>query len=169
MTDATLAALAAFPRQLEEHYAAIPGGYAHWTPPSWAGVPSEQFSPIAQLFHVRDIETTGYHVRFRRALVEDHPTLVDIDSYALAEERGYAGDHDAGRALAEFRSARDQTVALLSQLTAAELGRTAHFDGYGPVTVRGLMHYLCSHDQQHLAGLQWLLGGIEASRVPGLR
>jgi hypothetical protein len=30
--------------------------------------------------------------------------------------------------------------------------------------VRGLMHYLCSHDQQHLAGLQWLLGKIEAAR-----
>jgi hypothetical protein len=27
------------------------------------------------------------------------------------------------------------------------------------------VHYLCSHDQQHLSGLQWLLGKIEASRV----
>jgi hypothetical protein len=26
------------------------------------------------------------------------------------------------------------------------------------------VHYLCSHDQQHLAGLQWLLGRIEAGR-----
>jgi hypothetical protein len=34
--------------------------------------------------------------------------------------------------------------------------------GYGGVTVRGLVHYLCSHDQQHLAGLSWLLGKMEA-------
>jgi hypothetical protein len=27
------------------------------------------------------------------------------------------------------------------------------------------VHYLCSHDQQHLAGLQWLLGKIDASRA----
>jgi hypothetical protein len=27
------------------------------------------------------------------------------------------------------------------------------------------VHYLCSHDQQHLAGLQWLLGKIEAARA----
>jgi hypothetical protein len=38
------------------------------------------------------------------------------------------------------------------------------FEGYGPVTLRALVHYLCSHDQQHLAGLQWLLGKIEAAR-----
>jgi hypothetical protein len=30
------------------------------------------------------------------------------------------------------------------------------------VTVRGLVHNLCSHDQQHLAGLQWLLARIAA-------
>ncbi|ONO51272.1 damage-inducible protein DinB, partial [Burkholderia cenocepacia] len=26
-----------------------------------------------------------------------------------------------------------------------------------------LVHYLCSHDQQHLAGMQWLLGKIDAA------
>jgi hypothetical protein len=32
-------------------------------------------------------------------------------------------------------------------------------DGYGgPVTLCALTHCLCSHDQQHLAGLPWLFG-----------
>jgi hypothetical protein len=31
--------------------------------------------------------------------------------------------------------------------------------------LRSLIHYLCSHDQQHLAGLHWLLGKADASRV----
>jgi hypothetical protein len=31
--------------------------------------------------------------------------------------------------------------------------------------LRALVHYLCSHDQQHLAGLQWLLGKVDAARV----
>jgi len=35
--------------------------------------------------------------------------------------------------------------------------RTGVLEGYGPLTLRSLVHYLCSHDQQHLAGLQWLL------------
>jgi hypothetical protein len=45
------------------------------------------------------------------------------------------------------------------------LDRTAEFEGYGALTLRSLVHYLCSHDQQHLAGLQWLLGKIDASRA----
>jgi hypothetical protein len=164
MTDATLTALALFPLQLQAHYAAIPDGHAHWTPTSWDGIPSERFAPIAQLCHVRDIEREGYHVRFRRALQEAHPQLVDIDSYALAEWRDYAACHDPRAVLDDFAAARADTVALLSKLTPRELARTAHFPGYGQVTVRGLMHYLCSHDQQHLSGLQWLLGRIEAAR-----
>ena len=165
MTDSTLQALAAFPAQLEAHYAAIPPGLEHFAPASWDGIPSERFTPIGQVLHVRDIEIDGYHVRFHRALHEERPLLADIDSYALAQERGYAKATDARAALVEFRVARERLVARLSALQAVDLARTADFDGYGPVTVRGLMHYLCSHDQQHLAGLQWLLGQIEASRV----
>jgi hypothetical protein len=38
----------------------------------------------------------------------------------------------------------------------------AHYAAIPALTLRSLVHYLCSHDQQHLAGLQWLLGQIEA-------
>ena len=31
--------------------------------------------------------------------------------------------------------------------------------------MQSLVHHLCSRDQQHLAGLQWLLGAIEAKRA----
>jgi len=165
MIVTTLQALAAFPDQLEAHYAAVPADLAHWAPASWEGVPSERFTPIEQVLHVRDIEIDGYHVRFQRTLQESQPLLADIDSYALAEANGYAAATQAQTALADFRAARARTVAMLSALTPQELARSAEFDGYGPVTVRGLMHYLCSHDQQHLAGLQWLLGKIEAARV----
>jgi hypothetical protein len=58
--------------------------------------------------------------------------------------------------------ARARTIELISNLSAGEFARTAQFEGR-KVTVLGLVHYLCSHDQQHLAGLQWLLAGIEAA------
>ncbi|QNP39702.1 DinB family protein [Lysobacter solisilvae (ex Woo and Kim 2020)] len=161
--DTTLQALAAFPAQLAAHYAAVPAGFARWAPPSWDGVPSERFTALEQVLHVRDIEIDGYHVRFRRTLHEPRPVLADIDSYALAAERGYAGDDDVQGALVEFRVARTHTIELLSALHPDDWARPAEFEGYGPVTVRGLMHYLCSHDQQHLAGLQWLLGQIAAA------
>jgi len=159
--QATFAALAEFPAALEQHYALFPAEFVHWAPGSWDGVPSEAFTAIEQVCHVRDIELEGYQVRFRRTLDEDTPLLASIDSEALARQRDY-GRADARLAMAEFRDARARTLTLLRGLGAGQLARRAVFEGYGPVTLRGLVHYLCSHDQQHLAGLQWLLGKLEA-------
>lgn len=164
MDPATLRALAAFPNQLEAFYAAIPIQYAHWTPPSWEGIPSELLTPTGQICHVRDIEIDGYQARIERALAESNPFLGSIDTYRLAAEREY-DKADAAAALADFRAARSRTIERIAQLDSAQLERRADFEGYGAVTVRGLIHYLCSHDQQHLAGLQWLLGKIEAPGV----
>ncbi|HGL4257691.1 DinB family protein [Burkholderia dolosa] len=161
MNRTTLDALADFPRQLEAHFAAVPDGYARWTPDDWTGMPSEHFSPLGQLCHVRDIEIDGYHVRLRRMLEEDHPLLVSIDGDALAIERRYDAAH-AFDVLAAIREARRETVELLARTTPEQFARTGEFEGYGALTVRGLVHYLCSHDQQHLAGMQWLLGKIDS-------
>ena len=136
-------------------------------PPSWEGVPSEEFTAIEQLCHVRDIEVDGYHRRFHRALNEVNPILESIDSEALAKQRGYGskGASEAADALSVFRRARAETVALISSLSDEQLNRVAVFEGYGPLTVRSLVHYFCSHDQQHLSGLQWLLGKMEAQEL----
>ena len=160
----TLDALALFPLQLEAHYAAIPAGFEHWSPPNWQGIPSEHFTPIEQVCHVRDVEVDGYHVRFRRTLQESNPFLPDLGSEALAKQRDYASANPT-EVIAAFREARAQTVKHLSGLSDAQLARPAVFEDYGPVTLRSLVHYLCSHDQQHLAGLQWLLGKIETNRA----
>ena len=163
MHPITLSALEAFPRALEQHFAAFPREFVHWAPASWDGVPSEPFTAIEQICHVRDIEIEGYQVRFKRTLQETAPLLPSIDSEAVARERAYAAA-DPATVFAEFRAARAQTLALLRGLDAAQLERAAVFEGYGPVSLRGLIHYLCSHDQQHPSGLQWLLGKIEAAR-----
>lgn len=164
MHPVTLAALEGFPRALEEHYAAFPAEFVHWAPASWDGVPSEPFTAIEQICHVRDIEIEGYQVRFRRTLGEASPLLPSIDSEAVAKHRDY-GRADASQVFAQFRAARADTLAMLRGLTPADLERPAVFEGYGPVSLRGLIHYLCSHDQQHLSGLQWLLGKIDAARA----
>ena len=164
MNAITLNTLTNFPQQLEDHYAAIPAEFRHWAPPSWEGVPSEPFTAIEQVCHVRDVEIDGYHVRFQRTLNEVNPTLAALDSKALAEMRSYATS-SATEAFAAFRVARAKTVRLISGLSPEQFMRTAVFEDYGPSSLRSLVHYLCSHDQQHLAGLQWLLGKIEARRA----
>jgi hypothetical protein len=164
MLTTTLQSLAAFPDQLEAHFALFPATHRHWTPPSWEGIPSESLTAIEQLCHVRDIEVEGYHVRIARTLGEDRPLLASIDTDALARERLYA-EADPAQVLADFRRARAHTLALLAAVQPAQWARPAVFEGYGPLTLRSLVHYLCSHDQQHLAGLQWLLGKIAAQEA----
>jgi hypothetical protein len=159
--NVTLAALRAFPSQLAAHYQAVPAAFKHWAPPSWDGIPSEHFTALEQVCHVRDIEIEGYQVRFRRTLDELNPSLPGIDSEALAVARSY-GSADASRALSDFAAARAKTLDLIARLDGGQLDRPAVFEGYGPTTLRGLIHYLCSHDQQHLAGIQWLLGKMPA-------
>ena len=163
MNAVTASALASFPQSLEEHYAAIPAGFRDWAPASWEGIPSEPFTAIEQICHVRDIEVDGYLVRFQRTLDEADPMLPALDGEGLARERRYSSSN-AAEVLASFRLARAKTLALLSTLDPQQCARTAKFEGYGPVTLASLVHYLCSHDQQHLAGLQWLLGKIEAEK-----
>lgn len=162
MNRVTLAALENFPQQLEAFFAAIPAGFRHWKPASWEGIPSEPFSAIEQICHVRDIEVEGYHLRFQRALQEANPMLENVEGEILAVQRAYA-DADPEVVFAAFRQARMQTLAFLAALTPLQLQRPAVFDG-ASITVRGLVHMLCSHDQQHLAGLQWLLARVDAER-----
>jgi hypothetical protein len=164
MNPITLATLEAFPAELEKHYAAFAPDFVHWSPASWDGVPSEPFTAIEQICHVRDIEVEGYHQRFARTLNEEVPLLPSIDSEALAKQRDY-GRANPASVFAEFRAARAVTVALLRGLDGRQLARRATFEGYGPVSLRALVHYLCSHDQQHLAGLQWLLGKADVARA----
>src|SRR3954465_3471902 len=120
--QSTFDALAAFPAQLEIHFAAFPRDYVNWAPSSWQGMPSEPFTAIEQLCHVRDIEIEGYQVRFRRTLDESTPSLASIDSEEVARQRNY------GRAaprvvIAEFREARERTLTLLRGVEAAQFTR----------------------------------------------
>jgi hypothetical protein len=147
------------PRQLERALRQLPADRLAWRPGSWGGCPSETFSALEQVCHLRDIERDGYHVRIRRMLDESNPSLESLDGYEMARERRYdAADLDD--ALAAFRDARAATVTQLRGVGEEQLARTGEFAEYGRLTLRALIHYLRSHDQQHLAGLQWLAGKI---------
>jgi DinB superfamily len=162
MDAITLSSLREFPHRLEAYYAEVPPDFKNWNPSSWEGIPSEPFTPIEQVCHVRDIEVDGYHVRFRRALQESNPRLVTLDGESLARERRYAAAN-AAEVFTAFRLARARTIELISKLSPQEFARSAEFEGRS-LTVRGLVHNLCSHDHQHLAGLQWLLANMDVCR-----
>ncbi len=160
-TDGIISVLSEFPDRLAACFAMFPDSAHHWRPHSWEGIPSERLTAIEQICHVRDIEADGYHVRIGRTLAEDRPVLEDIPGEPLAIERKYLLA-SAQQALADFRAARAKTIELISSLSEEQWRRVAIFEG-SPTSLRGLMHFLCSHDNQHLAGLHWLKGKMHIS------
>jgi hypothetical protein len=165
LSSTTLTTLAAMPDRLEATFALVPAELRAWKPASWDGIPGERFSALGQICHVRDIEIEGYQVRIARMLAEEHPALVSLDGYELAEGRNYDAA-DPREALATFRAARSDTLQRLSELTASQLGRRGRFGEHGALTLRSLVHYLVKHDLQHLSCLEWLLGRLHGSEVP---
>jgi hypothetical protein len=159
----SLEALRVFPQTLRALAATVPPAALDWRPTSWEGIPSEELTIRQQLCHLRDIEADGYLVRFKRVLDETNPLLPSIDTYALIEQQHY-DQTEPSHALDAFTAARRETMRLLDELTSQDLVRRGAFEGYGEVTLAGLIHYLCSHDQQHVAGIQWLLGQHAAAR-----
>ncbi len=154
-----LSDLAEMPRELERALRLLPRDRLGFRPESWDGCPSETFSAIEQVCHLRDIERDGHQVRIRRMLEEADPVLDSLESYELARERGYA-TADVDLVLREFRTARAATVSMLRSIDDSQWARRGTFAEHGRLTLHALIHYLRSHDQQHLAGLHWLAGRI---------
>ena len=157
-----LTELAEMPDQLERAIRLVRRDRLAWKPESWGGSPGETFSALEHVCHLRDIEQEGYHVRIRRMLEESNPSLVSLDGDAIARERHYESA-DLGAALQSFRRARATTVERLGAVSDVELARAGEFAEYGRLTLLSLIHYLRSHDQQHLAGIQWLAGKIASA------
>jgi hypothetical protein len=160
--DDVLAGLRAMPNELEATLRVFPAAPLVWQPESWGGSPAENFSALGHARHLRDIEADGYHVRIRRLLEESGPSLISIDGYELAAARRYH-EADLSLALRAFGESRRTTIDMLRGLSPAQLDRTGTFAEYSRLTLRALVHYLRSHDQQHLSGLQWLLGKMASS------
>jgi DinB superfamily len=157
--NSTIEALAAFPARLRDAFHCFPPDRTGWKPPAWDGIPSERLTAIEQVCHVYDIEIEGYRVRFDRTRTQSAPVLPDLPGESMARERHYAAA-DPTKALQDFAVARAQTVDIIRGFSAAELDRVAVFEGQR-TTLAGLVHFLCSHDYQHLAGLQWLLAKLD--------
>src|SRR6266404_2831814 len=145
------------PNQFERLFFRFSGVDQRWTPDSWEGSPGETFSAIQHACHLRDIEVDGYQLRIKRTIEEERPSLPSLDGYELARLRKY-DQEDPESVLKAFRIARTGTVATLQNIPGREFARRADFAEYGCVSLEGLVHLLRSHDFQHLACLEWLLG-----------
>jgi DinB superfamily len=150
------------PDEFEKILNKFPTDKIDWKPESWAEVPSEEFSAIGQICHLRDIEIDGYHIRFQRVVNEQTPFLPSIDGYELERQRQYHLQNP-NVALGEFRFARTKTIEMLRNFRESDFERIADYEGYGEVTLMSLVYFLLSHDLQHLSGMNWLLAKIDSA------
>lgn len=163
---ALIEALRGMHQRLTGVLALVPATALNFKPADWAAIPGERFSIIEQVCHLRDIELDGYQQRIQRMLAEDDPQLVSVDGYRLARERDYTRTN-IGEAAEAFRLARGQTLALLETLDPAQLSRPGRFAEHGRLSLTGLIHLLCSHDQIHLASIHALLAAWSGSNGRG--
>lgn len=100
--------------------------------------------------HLRDAERMWGEERLTRILSEDNPFLpaYDQDEYA---RNSNASTAPIGETLAEWRSFREQTVAILRGLDPDTLQRTGQHEEQGSITPFSIAHILARHDEQHHA------------------
>ena len=110
------------------------------------------FSPLEDVWHLRDIEKEGYLVRIGRILSENVPVLEDLDGDRMAIERRY-NELELSPAIAGFAAARAESLELLKGLPTEAWMRQAHFANH-VIDLRALIGTMVDHDHGHLSSIR---------------
>jgi hypothetical protein len=154
--DSLLADLAAMPAYIRSSFESLSTQQLRQRDPGGA------FCPLAQVWHLADLEVEGFGVRIDRLLNERNPCLDDFDGAALARQRNYrALSLDAG--LIRFERARRANLQKLRNVPAHAWTNSGTQDGVGRVSLCDMPVFLRQHDQAHkteiLAWQQHAAGG----------
>ena len=137
------------PARLEELLAGTtPAALTRRTPPHWSAQGhTGHLVSVERLWHTRLAEYARGAERLTAADMENRRT----------EGAGWDG-REIGAILAEFRSVRAATLALLVPLTLDEAARTAHHPRLDrPMRLVDLCFFAAEHDDHHLAAIHALL------------
>jgi hypothetical protein len=118
--------------------------------------PDNGFSPVEQCWHLVDLEREGFAMRMRRLRAEAKPVLPDFDGAAIARDRNYRAKSLA-EALAAFRQARTESLALMATIREDEWSRDGVQEGVGAVALCDIPVMMSEHDAAHRAEIEaWL-------------
>ena len=133
---------------------------------------AKKWSAKEVVCHLRDIEEL-FMLRFHQMLGTDEPTFLVLGEMPpeperwgiggrvgmplspdrWAEERQYLR-HDASMALGAFRNRREETLALLGELSPAQWQRGCIHVTLGRMTFGDWVALMAAHDDKHLGQLQ---------------
>lgn len=108
-------------------------------------ITADSWSLVGVLNHLIFVEQ-HYYPRLRRVLAEERPSLPRI----LPDPTTHNLQASPTELLAQFRAARQATLAFLRDVADDEWGRTAVHETQGEVTFHFLVQYLVDHDGEHL-------------------
>lgn len=98
--------------------------------------------------HMRDVERAAFLERLTLILQQDDPAVPLFDEQEAARTSN-AGTRPIGDTLAEWKSYREQTVAMLRGLTPEEQNKAATHPELARITPASLVEHFARHDRLH--------------------
>ena len=141
------ALLRAMGRSIDQELNVLPDEVLSWRP-----APGE-WCVKECVGHIIEAERRGFNGRIRLLLAESEPTLYGWDQLQVARDR-HDPERTASALLAEFDALRADSVALVSELSAADLERGGTHERVGYLRVRDLLHEWVHHDRNHFRQMQ---------------
>jgi FMN phosphatase YigB (HAD superfamily) len=99
--------------------------------------------------HLRDVEREVNLPRLEKIIREDTPFIPGIDTDAWAEERDYRSQ-DGVEALRDFVVTRQETLALMTNLSDPDWKSPAQHAIFGPTDLREIASIIAGHDRLHI-------------------
>lgn len=122
----------------------------------------DEWSLTEVVCHLRDVEREVHQVRFRSLIATDSAFLPGVAADEWAGPRGYC-DQDARKALDDFLTARNETLAMLNELENPMWERLGRHAFFGPTSMHELLFLIVRHDDIHWKQIQALLDGHAAT------
>lgn len=123
----------------------------------WSVRPSDtEWSLTEVICHLRDVEIEVHQARIRALLAGDGAFLPGVDADEWADQRNYCVQ-DGPQALADFLSARDETIALLEPLSPDIWERRGQHTFFGPTSLHEIVFLTVRHDRAHAGQITRLL------------
>lgn len=122
---------------------------------SWQPVPAS-WSLTEVMCHLRDVEEEVHMVRYRAVLAKDNPFLPGASTDEWAAIRCYQAE-DGLASRDSFLSARQKSLAMLSELDEKSWQRKGRHAFFGPTSLQELVNLAVQHDQVHMQQIEDLL------------
>ena len=123
----------------------------------WSWQPDDASWSLTEVMcHLRDVEEEVHMIRYQAILAIDTPFLPGVSTDEWAVIRCYQAE-DGLASRDAFLAARQNNLAMLSELDEISWERKGRHAFFGPTSLKELVNLAVQHDQIHLQQIEELL------------